>query len=182
MKAHEAKALDTGHTFIIIFLKTLFIYSWVTQRDRNTGRGRGRLHAGSPTWDSIPGFQDHDLGQRQAPNHWGTWAAHGHTLNHLYTPPKLLHCLDILQTPIISWCCWFLPQKVRQSFFQNSVGNKTQFLKDLLQPKLSGLLWAALWSQPAVKHLPRSPVSCIVWTYTLLFSFISWICDLFLPL
>ena len=28
-------------------------------RGRDTGRGRSRLHAGSPTWDSIPGLQDH---------------------------------------------------------------------------------------------------------------------------
>ena len=44
----------------------------VTQREReggrDTGRGRSRLHAGSPTWDSIPGLQDHALDQRQAPN------------------------------------------------------------------------------------------------------------------
>ena len=25
---------------------------------RDTGRGRSRLHAGSPTWDLIPGLQD----------------------------------------------------------------------------------------------------------------------------
>ena len=28
------------------------------ERGRDTGRGRSRLHAGSPTWDSIPGLQD----------------------------------------------------------------------------------------------------------------------------
>ena len=35
---------------------------------RDTGRGRSRLHAGSLMWDSIPGLQDHALGQRQALN------------------------------------------------------------------------------------------------------------------
>ena len=30
----------------------------------DTGRGRSRLYAGSPTWDLIPGLQDHILGQR----------------------------------------------------------------------------------------------------------------------
>ena len=35
----------------------------------DTGRGRSRLHAGSPTWDSIPGLQDCALGQRQVLNH-----------------------------------------------------------------------------------------------------------------
>ena len=37
-------------------------------RDRDTGRRRSRLHARSPMWDSIPGLQDHALGQRQALN------------------------------------------------------------------------------------------------------------------
>ena len=37
-----------------------------TERGRDTGRGRSRLHAGSPMRDSIPGPQDHALGQRQA--------------------------------------------------------------------------------------------------------------------
>ena len=30
-------------------------------RGRDTGRGRSRLHVGSPIWDSIPGLQDHAL-------------------------------------------------------------------------------------------------------------------------
>ena len=42
------------------------------ERGRDTGRGRSRLHTGSPMWDSIPGLQDHALGQRQAPNHCTT--------------------------------------------------------------------------------------------------------------
>ena len=45
-----------------------FIYLFIdTQRERsrNTGRGRSRLHAGSPTWDSIPGLQDHTPGCRR---------------------------------------------------------------------------------------------------------------------
>ena len=37
--------------------------------EREAGRGRSRLCAGSPTWDSILGLQDHALGQRQALNH-----------------------------------------------------------------------------------------------------------------
>ena len=48
----------------------------VTEREReghrDIGRGRSRLHAGSLTWDSIPGLQDHALGQRQAPNRCAT--------------------------------------------------------------------------------------------------------------
>ncbi|XP_072694746.1 GTP cyclohydrolase 1 isoform X2 [Canis lupus baileyi] len=38
------------------------------ERGRDTSRERSRLHAGSPTWDSIPGLQGHALGQRQALN------------------------------------------------------------------------------------------------------------------
>ena len=37
-----------------------------TKRGRDTVRGRSRLHAGSPTWDSTPGLQDHALGRRQS--------------------------------------------------------------------------------------------------------------------
>ena len=36
------------------------------ERGRDTGRGKSRLHAGSPTRDSIPDLQDRALGQRQA--------------------------------------------------------------------------------------------------------------------
>ena len=46
----------------------IFIYSIMRDRERErgreTGRGRSRLHPGSPTWDSVPYFQDHALGQR----------------------------------------------------------------------------------------------------------------------
>ena len=32
------------------------------ERERETGRRRSRLHAGNPTWDSIPELQDHAVG------------------------------------------------------------------------------------------------------------------------
>ena len=54
---------------------TDFIYSPKREGGRGPGRGRSRLLAGSPTWDSIQGFQDHALGQRQALSHWATGAA-----------------------------------------------------------------------------------------------------------
>ena len=38
------------------------------ERGRDTGRGRSRLHAGSPMWDLTLGLQDRALGQRQALN------------------------------------------------------------------------------------------------------------------
>ena len=61
-----------------IFLSFFFlIYSWEshTERGRDTDRGRSRLHARSPMWDSNPGIQDHALSQRQALNHWATQAS-----------------------------------------------------------------------------------------------------------
>ena len=48
----------------------------VTQRERergrDTGRGRSRLHAGSPTWDLILGPRGHALNQRQMLNRGAT--------------------------------------------------------------------------------------------------------------
>ena len=44
------------------------------ERGRDTGRGRSRLHARSQTQDSIPGLQDHALGQKagaKPPSHPG---------------------------------------------------------------------------------------------------------------
>ena len=40
-----------------------------THTDAGRGRGKNRLHAGSLMWDSIPGPQDHTLGQRQVLKH-----------------------------------------------------------------------------------------------------------------
>ena len=48
------------------------------EREREGEKQRHRLRekqapcTGSPTWDSIPGLQDHTLGQRQAPNRCAT--------------------------------------------------------------------------------------------------------------
>ena len=56
------------------FLKD-FIYLFMrdTHRERrDTGRGRSRLHVGSPMWDSISEPQDHAPGWRQALNRWAT--------------------------------------------------------------------------------------------------------------
>ena len=56
-----------------------FIHSFIrdTERGRDTGGGRSRLHAGSPTWDSILGLQDHALSWRQVLNCGATQASHG---------------------------------------------------------------------------------------------------------
>lgn len=47
-----------------------------TEKDRDTGGGRSRLHAGSPKWDSILCPQDHAPGCRRRLNHCATGAAH----------------------------------------------------------------------------------------------------------
>ncbi|XP_048955131.1 uncharacterized protein C11orf97 homolog isoform X2 [Canis lupus dingo] len=39
------------------------------KRESESSRGRSRLHAGSPTRDSIPGLQDQAPGQRSRPLH-----------------------------------------------------------------------------------------------------------------
>ena len=44
---------DALHYFLICIY---YYYFLVYDRGRDTSRGRSRLHAGSPTWDSIPGL------------------------------------------------------------------------------------------------------------------------------
>ena len=65
--------------FFNFFLKILFIYSFMidthTQRGRDTGGGRSRLHGGSPTWDSILGSPGSYPGSKAALNPWATGAA-----------------------------------------------------------------------------------------------------------
>ena len=53
-----------------------------TERGRDTGRGRSRLHAASLMWDSIPGPQDHALG----------WKADAHPLSHPGVPGEDILC------------------------------------------------------------------------------------------
>ena len=65
--------LITAISTLFFFFKILFIYSWEARRKgQRHRRGRSRLHAGSPMWDSILGLQDDALGQRQALNRWAT--------------------------------------------------------------------------------------------------------------
>ena len=60
--------------FFFNFLK--FIYDSHRERKRERQRPRQREKqapcTGSPTWDSIPGLQNHALGQRQVPNRCAT--------------------------------------------------------------------------------------------------------------
>ena len=54
---------------LYFFFLRFYLSIYDRERGRDTGGGRCRLHARSPTWDLIPGLQDHALGQRQALNH-----------------------------------------------------------------------------------------------------------------
>ena len=56
IKAQENKVpVYLGRNF---FKKRFYLFIHRdTERGRDTGRGRSRLHAGSLTWDSIPGVQ-----------------------------------------------------------------------------------------------------------------------------
>ena len=57
--------------FHLLFFKILFLFIHDRERERERlrkrerERGRSRLHAGSWTWDSIPGLQDHTLSPKQ---------------------------------------------------------------------------------------------------------------------
>ena len=62
------------HLWQDFFFKRFYLF--IHERGRDTGRGRIRLHAGSPTWDSIPGPQYQALGQRQTLNRWATQVSH----------------------------------------------------------------------------------------------------------
>ena len=46
----------------IFFKDFIYLFMRDIERGRETGRGRSRLHAGSLTWDSTPGLQDHAPG------------------------------------------------------------------------------------------------------------------------
>ena len=59
------------------------------ERGRDTGRGRSRLPAGSPTWDSILGLQDHALGLK----------AGAKPLSHPICPPPKI--FKVIFTPIV---------------------------------------------------------------------------------
>ena len=43
------------HLFVVVFKDFIYLFMRDTERGRDTGRGRSRLHAGSPMRDSIPG-------------------------------------------------------------------------------------------------------------------------------
>ena len=58
---HREMCIFNTILFLLLFFKD-FIYLFMRDTQRDTGRGRSRLHAGSPTWDLIPSLQDQALG------------------------------------------------------------------------------------------------------------------------
>ena len=109
------------------------------ERSRDIGRGKSRLHAGSPMWDSIPGPGDQTLSQRQMLNHWATlvsltllsltgfwawlvpcWGLGDHVVTVEavlgWCPQGLSLCgPSLLQTP--GWLCSPAPNSERSAFF-----------------------------------------------------------------
>ena len=57
VKLAQDKVIKKKKDFIYLFMRDT-----ERERGRDTGRRRSRLRAGSLTWDSILGFQDHALG------------------------------------------------------------------------------------------------------------------------
>ena len=67
----KGNSLRNPQDFCRAFFKKifyLFIHERHRERGRDIGRGRSRLHAGSPMWDLIPGPQDHNLTLEQTLN------------------------------------------------------------------------------------------------------------------
>ena len=60
--------------FLGVFFKILFIYSWEKEVETQAEGEAGSI-AGSPTWNSIPGLQDHALSLRQMLNRWAIQAS-----------------------------------------------------------------------------------------------------------
>ena len=54
-------ALLNDFCCFVCFKDFIYLFMRDTERDRDLGRGRSRIPAGSPVWDLIPGPQDHHL-------------------------------------------------------------------------------------------------------------------------
>ena len=59
---HSNKCLLIFRLKLYFFKDFIYVFMRGAERGRDTGRERSRLHAGSPTWDSIAGLQDHAPG------------------------------------------------------------------------------------------------------------------------
>ena len=68
-KSYHFSGLFKTRTMSFVSFQFFFkIYLFIYDRERGRDTGRGRSRRGSPTWDPIPGLQDHAPGQRQVSN------------------------------------------------------------------------------------------------------------------
>ena len=67
-KADAQPLSHPGVSGVLYQRDILYLLMRHTERGRDTGKGRSRLHAGSRMWDSILGLRPHALSQRQMPN------------------------------------------------------------------------------------------------------------------
>ena len=73
-RSASSQGTALGSSCILVFsllfrfysLKRFYLFMRDTERGRDPGRGRRRLHAGSPMRDSIPGSWGHDLSRSQS--------------------------------------------------------------------------------------------------------------------
>ena len=61
----KSRQKSSDFIYFLFFKDFIYLFMRDTERGRDTGRGRSRLHAGSPTGDSILGPRGHALDQRQ---------------------------------------------------------------------------------------------------------------------
>ena len=128
---------------MVNFFSFFFIYSWKTQRKRgrDIGRGRSRLHAGSPMWDPVPGLRDHALSRRQALNRWATQASlHGQFLYRSKNSNRL-HLSDDFRSCSLCHC--------------NTGKVKQQFSVSLKDPRAPGFCTWLQWWVLSIKTLLR---------------------------
>ena len=65
-KGRRSTAEPPRDPHVCIFKNLIYLFIEAErERGRDTGRGRSRLHARSPMWDSILGLQDHTPGWRR---------------------------------------------------------------------------------------------------------------------
>ena len=87
-------------TFFFFNFFFLFIYDSHRERERQRHRQREKQApcTRSLTWDSIPGLQDHALGQRQAPNRCATQGSRLVLIFKIFFPAPFaqLHTWNIL--------------------------------------------------------------------------------------
>ena len=90
------------HQYSFLFFKDLFIYSWETDWERERQREKRAPHR-EPDVELDPGFLDHDLSWRQAPNLWATQASP----NILLIVPIWFKCVTVLSSVESHGIIWY---------------------------------------------------------------------------